>query len=143
MRRLAVTCLLVLLARPAWATDCTYPNPVDQIPPVGATTQVKPSWNRVICVLNRLAAQLAGLPTLDAVCSTLTIEVGAVQTVTLTLAHALSGTDVITPSVADSTSPGRLQAISVHGSGTQANVEVWNRDAYSPRSGRVCVTVRR
>jgi hypothetical protein len=142
---IAVAALVVVYAaRELPADDCTWPNPVDVIARVQSGTVVKPTWNQVICVLNRVASKVARTPAANVVCSSVSIGPGVRQSVTLALAFPLLGNEAITLAAQDQAMLGLLQADPTYKMATNSITGwVWNRDAVNIRTGNFCAVVTR
>lgn len=132
----------------AWAAPpagCTYPSAPDNFAAVAPGQNLTSAmFNRILCALNAIEAELAGgaAKVAEQRCMPVTVAAGARVLVDVPMTRSMVGTEPVFGEVVDGASPSRLVADGVQSrSGSLVRGWVWNRDADAARSGQYCVEV--
>ena len=133
--------LLVASAHHALGQSCTLNT---TIPLAKAGEQAIGHINQHKCMLDLLKTRALGTPKSEPICESITIDAGARTPVVLTAAAPLLNIETLAAEVHETGTDARLVLDGMHrASSTLITVWVWNRDAISSRSGKVCVEVVR
>lgn len=144
----AGVCVALVLGLASYAaepTTCAFPAALDTFQSVAPRS----TWNafdhnRILCAINALQRRAKKSGELEHVCQAVNIPAATRQLVNVTLATSVTGTEPVFAAVVDTTNPARLAVDAIQGlGGTTATVAVFNHDASSARTGRLCVSVVR
>lgn len=142
--RFLLLAVISSLATPAAAqqSSCTYLTPAGTLRAAGPSDRALPFINQTQCVLGEVRSQLLDMAAAEIACSEATIPASTQQTISLTTAETLAGTETIVPGVEDST--GSVTPVGISSaSGTSIVVTAFNRDAGADHTVKVCVQISR